>query len=156
MTQPFLETPPRVVSIDVRGQPRPQGSMKMHRLPNGGVAARYPAQVWEWRYKVQQAVAAAEEPQFTGAVELRLGFELMRPAGHYLPTNSRRNVVELSPKAPPLPIVAPDLDKLVRAVCDAITDAGLWRDDSQVVTIRAAKRYATSTPGVLIKITEAT
>ncbi|MDP5184783.1 RusA family crossover junction endodeoxyribonuclease [Blastococcus sp. BMG 814] len=32
-----------------------------------------------------------------------------------------------------------DLDKLCRAVFDALTDAGVWRDDSQVVRLAASK-----------------
>lgn len=32
-----------------------------------------------------------------------------------------------------------DIDKLQRAVFDALTDAGVWRDDSQVVDVRARK-----------------
>jgi len=36
-------------------------------------------------------------------------------------------------------IVKPDLDKLARAVGDSLTDAGAYRDDSQVAEIHAAK-----------------
>ena len=36
----------------------------------------------------------------------------------------------------------PDLDKLLRAVLDACTTGGVWRDDSQVATIHARKVYA--------------
>jgi Holliday junction resolvase RusA-like endonuclease len=61
----------------------------------------------------------------------------------------------LKPSARPWPISAPDLDKLVRCISDAVTDAGLWHDDSQVVSIKAAKRYA-APPGVLITIKEVT
>jgi crossover junction endodeoxyribonuclease RusA len=32
-----------------------------------------------------------------------------------------------------------DVDKLQRAIFDALTDAGVWRDDSQVVDVRARK-----------------
>ena len=35
----------------------------------------------------------------------------------------------------------PDIDKLVRCVLDALTGV-LWVDDSQVITLRAFKRYA--------------
>lgn len=38
------------------------------------------------------------------------------------------------------PIEPPDLDKLVRAVGDALTDAGVWSDDAQVVAWNAWKR----------------
>ena len=35
----------------------------------------------------------------------------------------------------------PDLDKLQRCLHDALTDAGLWQDDSMVCGVQAAKRY---------------
>ncbi|HEY2303219.1 MAG TPA: RusA family crossover junction endodeoxyribonuclease [Acidimicrobiales bacterium] len=142
----------RTVSVDVRGLPRPQGSMRLHTLPGGKTAARYPAAVYAWRAQVQQAVAELEVEPFAGAVELHLGFSLPRPAAHY---GTGRNASLLKPGAPAHPAVMPDLDKLVRCVCDAVTDAGAWKDDSQVCVIHAAKRYA-SPPGVHITITELT
>jgi crossover junction endodeoxyribonuclease RusA len=141
----------RNVEVDVRGLPRPQGSMKSHVLPSGRVATRYPDGVWAWRHQVQYAVAALEEEPFTGPVELRLGFELLRPAGHF---GTGRNAGLVRKGAPRWPAVMPDLDKLTRAVCDAITDAGLWRDDAQVVVIHTAKRYCDASPGVLIHVLE--
>jgi Holliday junction resolvase RusA-like endonuclease len=144
----------QVVHIDVRGLPRPQGSMKAHVLPGGKVAMRYPPGVHAWRAQVQQAVADTQMPRFEQAVEVRLGFDLPRPQTHYLPANGKRAVPEVNPKAPPHPTTIPDLDKLVRAVLDAITDAGLWRDDSQVVSLVTAKRYTDDRPGVLIQVQE--
>ena len=41
-----------------------------------------------------------------------------------------------------MPIVPPDIDKLCRAVLDALTDVGVWVDDSQVVDLGATKIYA--------------
>lgn len=40
-----------------------------------------------------------------------------------------------------MPTVSPDVDKLCRAVLDALTDAGVWVDDSQVVDLGATKIY---------------
>lgn len=40
-----------------------------------------------------------------------------------------------------LPTVPPDLDKLLRALCDGLTDANVWADDSRVVQITAGKSY---------------
>ncbi|HVJ98946.1 MAG TPA: RusA family crossover junction endodeoxyribonuclease [Acidimicrobiia bacterium] len=148
----LLDVPARSVTIDVRGMPRPQGSMKLHTLPNGRAAARYPAGVYVWRGQVQAAVAGIECEQFTGPVELRLGFDMPRPLAHY---GTGKNAGVLKRSAPDVPHTAPDLDKLVRCVNDAITDAGLWRDDAQVAVIVAAKRYVTTgVPGVLITVTE--
>lgn len=146
-------TSPRELTIDVRGTPRPQGSMRLHTLPGGKTAARYPAVVYAWRAQVQQAVAQLDAEPFLGAVELRLGFDLARPVGHF-GTGRNRDLVKAS--APSYPTVAPDLDKLTRCVADSITDAGLWKDDAQVVVIYAAKRYVTTRPGVLIIVQELT
>lgn len=143
----------RTVRVDVRGLPRPQGSLRLHALPGGGQAARYPAAVYAWRAQVQQAVAAAGEIPLYGAVELALGFDLPRPGTHL---GSGRNAQMVRPSAPEYPTTKPDLDKLVRCVADAITDAGLWKDDSQVVSLKAAKRYVLSPPGVLITVRELT
>jgi len=49
--------------------------------------------------------------------------------------------------------VRPDLDKLERAIGDALTDAGVWVDDGQVVNSHTQKWYA-ETPGVHITVLE--
>lgn len=45
----------------------------------------------------------------------------------------------------------PDLDKLVRAVGDSLTDAGVVTEDSRFVLICAVKRYA-GVPGATVKV----
>jgi crossover junction endodeoxyribonuclease RusA len=50
----------------------------------------------------------------------------------------------------PEPSVAPDLDKLVRAVLDGLT-AIAYRDDGQVVRLTAAKQYGVN-PGVWVQM----
>jgi len=59
------------------------------------------------------------------------------------------------PKRPKfaVPAVKPDADKLVRAVCDGMTDAGLIADDSRVVRLIAEKVYSES-PGVEVTVRE--
>jgi len=53
----------------------------------------------------------------------------------------------------PLPSVAPDLDKLVRAVGDALAIAGVYADDSRIVRISARKVYAQGIePGASISV----
>ena len=42
----------------------------------------------------------------------------------------------------------PDIDKNLRAVCDSLTDAGVWEDDARVVHCVASKVFAGS-PGAL-------
>lgn len=54
------------------------------------------------------------------------------------------------------PTVAPDLDKLLRALLDGIGQSGvIWGDDSQVVRLTAWKAYADwREPGAEAKIRE--
>ena len=55
-----------------------------------------------------------------------------------------------------LPFVKPDLDKLIRALCDALTQSGVWVDDAQVTQVKASKVYASPSnhpiPGVIVSI----
>lgn len=57
-----------------------------------------------------------------------------------------------------LPSVRPDLDKLIRGVLDALKEAGVYKDDGQVVKIWAIKIYAGDTtefaPGAWITVSD--
>ncbi len=47
----------------------------------------------------------------------------------------------------------PDLDKLERAILDALTKSGVIKDDALVVDLVASKHYADENrPGVLIEL----
>jgi crossover junction endodeoxyribonuclease RusA len=50
----------------------------------------------------------------------------------------------------------PDLDNLQKSTIDAMTDMGMWVDDSQVCFVSAIKMYANSDerPGAEIEITQ--
>lgn len=47
---------------------------------------------------------------------------------------------------------APDLDKLVRAIGDALQQSGVIKDDSRIVSIEAVKRYDKDGPGARIRV----
>jgi Holliday junction resolvase RusA-like endonuclease len=51
-----------------------------------------------------------------------------------------------------LPVTRPDLDKLTRAVMDALTTAGAYRDDAQVTDLVVRKRYAEDHTGARIAV----
>ena len=52
------------------------------------------------------------------------------------------------------PTVKPDIDKLQRALYDAITETHIWNDDCQITDVTSRKRYAdTTNTGVLLTIT---
>ncbi len=90
-----------------------------------------------------------------GPVAVSITFVMERPRSHY---GTGKNAEKIKASSPRFPATMPDIDKLIRAILDGLTDAQVWRDDGQVVWLQAAKRYADSTPlrgpGVHITIGE--
>ena len=134
------------LTFDVYGRPAPQGSKRYvggNRAQGGRFieASKYlPA----WRKEITTAALAIIQDEgwetLADPVSLEVVFYLERPA-------------TISQSKRPWPIKPPDLDKLVRGVCDGLTDAGVWLDDDQVVHMTAWKCYAdTREPGAYIKI----
>jgi Holliday junction resolvase RusA-like endonuclease len=128
------------VTFFVAGIPIPQGS-KAARV-QGKRAVLYDdnaAVLKPWRAAVTRLAEASwlDRPQLTGAVLVEAVFVFARPK-----TVTRR-----------FPIVKPDLDKLLRAIGDGITDAGVWKDDSQIVRVVTEKVYGAA-PGVHVTVTE--
>jgi Holliday junction resolvase RusA-like endonuclease len=72
-----------------------------------------------------------------GPVHLRIAFGLPRPKGHF---GTGRNAGTVKPSAPPFPAVKPDVDKLSRAVMDALRGV-VYADDAQVVAKVVSKHY---------------
>jgi crossover junction endodeoxyribonuclease RusA len=122
-----------VIDFAVDGQPVPQGSMK---VINGRVIHSQGSALAAWRAAVGLAARQAGATPTEAPVTLDMVFTLARPK-----TVKR-----------PYPSVAPDLDKLVRAVLDGLT-AIAYRDDGQVVEVRASKQYG-ETPGVRVLLAE--
>jgi Holliday junction resolvase RusA-like endonuclease len=146
------------ILIEVYGTPAPQGSKKAFAIRKGGVytgkvamAESSKERVKSWRQAVLEAAESAHACVLDpGPVTLGVCFWMRRPAGHY---GTGRNAMKVRPSAPAVPAGKPDLSKLVRATEDALTDAGVWKDDAQVVDIVATKRYADRRrPGASINV----
>lgn len=148
--------------IRVYGVPVPQGSTQAFAVRKAGkptgqvVVTSDNRKVKPWRQAILDAVcdrqqAAGGYSDSIGPFDVSLQFFLPRPASHY---GTGRNRAQLLPSAPARPFTRPDLDKLCRAVLDALTDALVWRDDSQAVSLTAAKFYAAQgeRPGVEIEV----
>lgn len=132
-----LSLPHETVSqlvIRVIGVPVPQGSKSISRT--GRLYEANPA-LESWRRHVATVALATSRRHrhkgFTGPVLLIASFTFVRPE------SSRRL----------LPSVRPDLDKLMRAIGDALQEAKVVGDDSQFTTEHLAKRYG-ATAGVKI------
>ena len=137
----------------VLGTPVPQGSVKAF---GSRVVANNEQALGSWRSDVA-AVAYREKPadwDITAAVSLRCEFVFPRPLSHY---GTGKNATKLKPSAPRYHVKTPDVDKLVRGVADSIGDAVarvLLNNDSQIVTLYAAKRYSTDDfLGAIITVT---
>ena len=125
--------------ISVHGTPAPQGSK---RHVGHGVMVESSKRLPAWRTLVTDAAWAARAgaPAIRGPVRLVATFGFRRPRSHF---GTGRNAGILRASAPPHPTGrnVGDLSKLVRAVEDALTDAGVWHDDDQVVAIVADKEW---------------
>lgn len=145
------------LSFTVRGIPAPQGSK---RHVGGGVMVESSKRLRPWRDAVRaDAVAAlakagiATPERFDGPLVLEVTFYFARPKSHYR-TGENAHLLRLN--APVAPQGPPDLSKLVRSTEDALTDAGVWVDDSRVVLCFAGKKYChpatVAHPGAVIVV----
>lgn len=148
------------------GTPAPQGS-KRH-VGGGRMIESNEHSLRTWREDVKLAAVAALEahPGWTrdyAAVAAHVTFTLPRPAAHFRTKGGQRTAL-LHQWAPTLHGSRPDLDKLLRSTCDALTAAGAYVDDSRVAQVYAVKAYPTSVgnpgsldrPGVRIVLTGVT
>ena len=122
-----------MISFRVGGLPVPQGSMK---VINGHIIHSQGSALAAWRSAIALEAKRAGARPVEGAVLVYCVFTMPKPK------TVKRD----------LPHVAPDLDKLIRAVLDALT-AIAYLDDGQVVEIHSAKIYGTQ-PGVEIEVTQ--
>jgi Holliday junction resolvase RusA-like endonuclease len=109
---------------------------------NGRLVEAQSANLKKWRKAIEEACQPFSNRNIhLGPVRLEVDFYLERPK-------------TVKPEKRPLPIVPPDLDKLVRGVGDGIGQSGIiWGDDSQIVTLIARKFYADERePGAEIRI----
>ena len=133
--------------FSVLGLPAPQGSKKH---VGGGRMVESSKRVKPWRRDVAAAYVDHDfGDMLDGPVSVTVNFYLPRPKSHY---GTGRNAGALKPSAPAEHLTMPDLDKLQRAVGDALTRLA-WRDDSQIVAWHAYKHYATTDHPVGAQIT---
>jgi crossover junction endodeoxyribonuclease RusA len=138
------------LTIVVYGIPAPQGSKKFVGLAKSGrgILVESSKKVRPWRQDVKAAAidARAGAEPIDAPVRVRMVFTMPKPAS--APKRKRT-----------FPCRMPDLSKLARSTEDALTEAGVWRDDARVVEYnRLAKVYpgedveSLDIPGVRIEI----
>lgn len=158
---------PDVCSLVVLGVPAPQGSKKafVHRSTGRAVVVESSKKrLRTWRSDIVDEVLR-RRPEFqlagfrlpiTGPIGVSMVFCTARPRSHY---RTGRNAKLLRDDAPLRPTSRPDLSHLIRAVEDALTDAGLIKDDALIVEYRNTRKVfcgedpqALSIPGARILV----
>ena len=129
------------LELIVEGSPVPQGSFR--HIGNGRIISANP-KLNTWRQTIADQIAQQTHHRLIDArIRLELVFTLPRPKSVPI---KRRTV----------PTTKPDLDKLTRAVMDAISlerYCQIIKDDSLVTDLHAVKRYDdVNPPGVRICI----
>ena len=155
----MISSTPTTLSFSVAGTPAPQGSK---RHVGGGRLIESSKKVGPWRAAValatRRALTATGHPPFTGPCIVSASFIFERPQSHY---GTGRNAHTIRPSAPEEPTsrnVYGDLDKLARALLDALTEGGAIEDDSLVVGLSASKAFVRGDlrPGAYVRIAHAT
>jgi Holliday junction resolvase RusA-like endonuclease len=120
-----------VYEFAIAGDPVPQGSMRHV----GGGRLIHSKKLLDWRRKVASRVREVTNAKLDQAVIVDVLFSMAKPK------STNRD----------LPTVAPDLDKLQRAIGDAMSvDCDFLKDDALIVEWQARKIYGI--PGVFIRV----
>jgi Holliday junction resolvase RusA-like endonuclease len=145
-----------VLQFRVAGTPSTQGSKTGFAIKSKAtgkyravIVDKNPKTLKPWREAVRSTAVEALGDGWVpldGPVRVLCAFAVARPSSapktrRTWPTGARSG----------------DVDKLARAVLDALTDAGVWADDARVIDLRVLKDYpgeavAQTTPGVLVRV----
>lgn len=132
----------RQIDFFVQGIPVPQGSKRAFVVRGKPILTEEAGVRHKtWRHDIRSKgediwnAAPADGP-----VTVRLIFRFPRPLSHY-GTGGNRNVMKAT--APMRHTQKPDIDKLSRAVLDALTGV-VWVDDDQIDLLVASKVWATT------------
>lgn len=125
-----------------KGQPRPKA------FSRGGFASVYdPGTAENWKSCIAMAIKSQlPTTPYDAPCSVSIQFRMPRPKGHFKASG------ELRGSAPALFLGKPDCDNLAKAVLDALTNIGLWRDDSLVWNLLVTKKYSDAAAGAMIHI----
>lgn len=138
------------VAFTVHGEPAPQGSktVKHTKAGVGFVHESNRERLTPWRNAVTAAAVEAMDgrPPIGGPVRLEVDFVFPRPKGHY---RTGKRAGELKPSAAHYRSSRPDVDKLARAIGDALAGVAIV-DDALVVELVVRKVYGSPAAHVAI------
>ena len=131
----------------------PKGQPRGRAVRRGKHTGIYdPGTADNWKSSVRHAALAAwDKVMFTGPVRVSWIAYFPRPKSHFY-TGKRAD--QLRPEAKAYHTSKPDRDNLDKAILDALTNAGIWKDDAQVCCGEVCKYYPSQNTGCRIEITE--
>ena len=135
---------PDQVELFVPGIPATAGSRSAFKTKDGRVImAPASKKTKAWIDSVRWFAMKAFDHQipWIGPVFLQAIFIMPPPKAHY---GTGRNAGKLKPSAPNVHYGRPDLDKLVRAIGDALTGI-IYKDDAQISDLDSHKIYGETT-----------
>ena len=127
-----------MISFTVPGYPATKGSTRSFKHANTGqiVTVGDCEKLKDWEARVALFARSAGAQASQDPIEIQVCFLLPRPKAHF------RSNGALKDTAPFFPAKKPDVDKMLRAILDALTGVA-YLDDCQVVWICGKKLYAT-------------
>lgn len=110
-----------------------------------------PGTASDYKDRIRAAATAAglRGKLLEGPIRVEITAYFQRPKGHF---KSGKNSSTLKNTAPAWHTSKPDRDNMEKAVLDALTSVGVWRDDSQVCAGEVQKRYADTMPQTHVSI----
>jgi crossover junction endodeoxyribonuclease RusA len=131
-----------VIRFFVPGEPIPQGSVRGFARGGRVVITSDNPRLHAWRQVVALYAAQHRPAQLLdGPLHVALAFAMPRPPS--VPRTKRR-----------MPTCKPDIDKMERAIFDALTGV-IWVDDARVTSVTKSKRYADDVAvGVVVEISD--
>lgn len=132
-----------IVQFTVYGTPQTKGSMKAipKRNGTGFIMTSTNKGLPNWENAVaSEAAKQADETLWQGPVRVHVAFYFSRPASHYGTGRNRHRIKDSAPRKP-ITKNKNDLDKLCRAILDALSGV-VYEDDSQVTALVTSKHYA--------------
>jgi Holliday junction resolvase RusA-like endonuclease len=132
----------------------PKGQPRARAVIRGKHAGVYdPGTADGWKSTVRLAAKDVWNGKpLEGPVRLTIHANMPRPPAHV-----RANGL-LKHWAPKWHTGKPDADNLAKAIMDALTAVGIWKDDTQVAVLLVTKRYANdpAPPHAVIRVEELT
>lgn len=131
-----------MIAFTVYGLPQAKGSTKswVHKSTGRVVTTSTSKGLRSWHQEVAHEAMRVKPPGPLpdGPIEVRMEFLMRKPK-------------KFAKRCPAWHTTRPDLDKLERAVLDALTGI-LYLDDAQVCSVNKTKTYASQSPGVIVRV----